>query len=160
MYCPNCGSENGMDQNYCRGCGLGLKAVAETVAQQFPSKEFAALQRRKTRFRKLGLFSLSMAAFLGFALLLFIAAYYKMVLFGPEVVLGSAVGALVGFLLLSVFFFNYPKLFMKAGRLAPDLDPPPPAHTAKLIDDRPPDYVSSVTENTTEILKVPKPRRE
>ena len=89
MFCPNCGSKNGVEQNYCRGCGLKLDAIVEAVADQFPSKEYAALQRRKERFEKLGLLSLSVAAFIGFALLLFAAAQYKLILFGPEILITS-----------------------------------------------------------------------
>jgi uncharacterized membrane protein YvbJ len=58
MFCPNCGSKNGVEQNYCRECGLKLDAIAEAVAAQFPSNEYGALQRRKERFEKLGVLSL------------------------------------------------------------------------------------------------------
>ncbi len=171
MFCPNCGSKNGFEQSYCRGCGLKLDAVVEAVADQFPSKEFVELQRRKERFEKLGMFSLAVAAFVGFALLMFKAIEYKLILFGPEILIGSAIVALIGFLLLSVFFFNYPKFFLRSKRLAPvgsphvskGLSPMDGADadiaTAKLIEDRPADYVASVTENTTKSLHTPREDR-
>ena len=159
MFCPNCGSKNGIEQNYCRGCGLKLDAIVEAVADQFPSKEYAALQRRNERFEKLGVFSLSVAGFIGLALLLFKAAEYKVILFGPDVILWSAIGALIGFLLLSVVFFNYTKLFSKGRNLPSDDGQKPDVVTAKLIEDRPADYVSSVTENTTSKLHTPRERR-
>jgi hypothetical protein len=155
MFCPNCGSKNGVEQNYCRGCGLKFDAIVEAVADQFPSKEYAALQRRKERFEKLGLFSLSVAGFIGFALLLFKAAQYKIILFGPDVLMWSAIVALIGFLLLSVGFFNYPKLCLKGKNLPADDGQTPDVATEKLLGDRPPDYVSSVTENTTKSLRTP-----
>jgi hypothetical protein len=160
MFCPNCGTKNSVEQNYCRGCGLKLDAIVEAVSDQFPSKEYVELQRRRARFERIGLLCLSIAGLIGFALLVFLAAQYKLVLLGPEVLFGSAIGALIGFLLLSVFFFNYPKLFMKAKNRPPDENPPSAVVTAKLIEDRPFDPASSVIEGTTEFLKVPSARRK
>src|SRR5262249_1811336 len=112
MFCPNCGAKNRSDQNYCRSCGLKLGEITRFVSEQFPTEEYAALQRRKERFEKLGFVSLSLFAFLGFALLLVKAAYEKIILFGPDVIFGAAFAAMIVFGLLSVVFFNYPKLFM------------------------------------------------
>lgn len=86
-------------------------------------------------------------------------AFYKLILLGSEILFGSAIGALISFLFLSVFFFNYPKLFMKVEKpdsklsLAEDGGPEPT--TNKLIFDRPFEPVSSVTEHTTELLATP-----
>jgi hypothetical protein len=159
MFCPNCGAENRVEQNYCRSCGLKLDAISQAVAEQFPSKEYAELQRRRELFEKLGLFSLSAAGLIGLSYLLFKVAYYKLILFGPDVLFWSAFVALIGFLLLSVFFFNYPKLFMKFEKLNPRLslpnEPTISATTNKLIEDRPFEPVPSVTEQSTELLQTP-----
>src|SRR5262245_48982848 len=162
MFCPNCGAKNSVEQNYCRGCGLKLDAIVEAVSDQFPSKEYADLQRRKERFQTIGLVCLSIAGLIGFSMLLFVAAEYKIVLFGPGAIFGSAIAALIGFLILSVFFFNYPKFFMKPAKPALDEDASPQVVTAKLIEDRPfePATPSSVTEDTTEFLKVPSSHRK
>ena len=160
MFCPNCGTKNTVEQNYCRGCGLKLDAIVVAVSDQFPSKEYADLQRRKERFRRIGLICLSVAGLIGFSLLLFLAAQYKLILFGPGALYGSAIAALIGFLLLSVFFFNYPKFFMKAKDVPTDESPTPDVVTAKLIQDRPFEPAPAcVAENTTENLKVPRSRR-
>ena len=159
MFCPNCGSKNSVEQNYCRGCGLKLEAIVEAVSDQFPSKEYADLQRRKERFEWFGLLCLSMAGLLAFLLLAVLAAFYKVVILGPEIIFGSAVTALIGFVLLSVYFFYYPRLYMKAKNVAPAENPPSDVVTAKLIEDRPFEPAASVTESTTEFLKVP-PRRK
>jgi len=160
MFCPNCGIKNKVEQNYCRGCGLKLDAIVEAVAGQVPSKEFAAIQRRRERFEKFGMYSLSVAAIIGFAILLFKATQYKLILFGPDVLLGSAIAALIAFLLLSLFFFHYPKFFLKGKNRPIDEDPSTAPVTAKLIEDRPSDYVSSVTEETTRSLKASRRTRE
>lgn len=66
-----------------------------------------------------GFFSLSIAGIIGFSLLLAKAFYYKLMIVGPELLFGSAIEALILFLLASVFFFNYPKFFLKLDRINP-----------------------------------------
>jgi len=158
MFCPNCGTKNSVEQNYCRGCGLTLQAIVEAVSDQFPSKEYAELQRRRARFERIGLLCLSISGLISFSLLLFLAAHYKLILLGPEVLFGSAIAALIGFLLLSVFFINYPKLFMKPRSRQQEEITASAIVTAELIEDRPFEPASSVTEETTEFLKVPHSR--
>ena len=159
MFCPNCGADNRSEQNYCRSCGLKLDSISRSVAEQFPSVEYAKLQKKKERFEKLGLASLAVTGAIGLGMILSKAAYYKLILFGPEVLLWSAFGALALFGLLSVFFFNYPKLFLKFEKVNPRLSPQQnstaPHTTNKLIADRPFEPVPSVTENSTELLLVP-----
>jgi hypothetical protein len=163
MFCPNCGAENRAEQNFCRSCGLNLNAITLAVSELFPSNEYARLQRRKELFEKLGSFSLSIAGIIAFSFLIFLAVSYKMILLGPEVLFWSGFGALIGFLLLSIFFFNYPKLFMKFERLDPQTrhasKPEIAAPTAKLIDDRPFEPVPSVTEDSTDLLLTPERRQ-
>jgi zinc-ribbon domain len=158
MFCPNCGVENRSEQNYCRSCGLKLDTISQLVSEQFPTKEYAALQKRKELFEKLGLFSLSIFGFLGFLFLL-VAGYYKIILFGADVVLAAALAAFIGFGLLAVFFFNYPKLFMKFEKINPRLSPTEESAmtgqpNSNLIEDKPFEPVPSVTEDSTELLSV------
>ena len=156
MFCPNCAAQNDAHQHYCRTCGLKLDAISRDVAEQFPSEEYAALARKKRRFEMMGIFSLSMAGIIGLMLLLAKVFYYKMLILGPELLFMSASGALALFMLLSVVFFNYPKLFMKFDKLNSRLPPAAeneslPLETDKLIEDRPFEP-ASVTEHTTELL--------
>ncbi len=158
MFCPNCGADNRSEQNYCRSCGLKLDSISRSVAEQFPSVEYAKLQKRKELFEKLGLGSLAVAGAIGLGMILSKAAYYKLILFGPEVLMWSAFGAFALSAMLSVFFFNYPKLFMKIEKVNPRLSPTDESTevvsmpTNKLIDDRPFEPVGSVTEHSTELL--------
>jgi hypothetical protein len=162
MFCPNCGGKSGTGQNFCRTCGLKLDSITHAVAEQRPSKEYAELQRRKERFEKLGLVSISISALIGIALLFSKAVYYKLILFGPEVLFWSAFGALIFFGLLSVFFFNYPTVVMNFDKVNPRLEPEAEElenpTTQKLIEDRPFEPVPSVTEGTTELLTQPASR--
>jgi hypothetical protein len=165
MYCPNCGEENQADQHYCRYCGLKLDAIVQMLGDQFPTMEYAKLRKRKERFEKLGLFSLSLAGFLAFALIFTKAAYYKIMLFGENVIFGAAFVAFLVFGLLSVFFFNYPKLFMKFEKINPRLPAPEKSALSSpgdtpLIEDRPFEPANSVTEDSTELLKVRRDTRK
>ena len=158
MFCPNCAAQNDTAQHFCRACGLKLDAIAEDLAAQRPSEEFAKLLARKRRFEMLGIFSISTAGIIGISMLIAGAFYYKMQWIGPELLFRSASIALVLFALASVFFFNYPKLVMKFDKLNPRLPNVPkkdvePVTTRKLIEDRPFEPVPSVTEHSTELLK-------
>jgi hypothetical protein len=140
---------------------LKLDAITQIVIEQKPTEEYAALQRRKERFERMGIFSLSLFAFLTVALILGWATYYKLHWFGFNVIFGSAFVAMFVFGLLSVFFFNYPKVFMKMDKVNANLSPPQenqvqPATTAKLIDDRPFEPAFSLAEHTTDRLSVKK----
>lgn len=154
MFCPNCAAQNTDDQHYCRKCGLKVDAIARQVAEQFPSAEYAALARRKRVFEMMGMFSLSVAGIVGLMWLVTKVFYYKMLLFGADTLFVSAGLAVILFGLLSVFFFNYPKLFMNFEKLNPRLpaENSEPLDTSKLIEDRHFEP-ASVTEHTTELLK-------
>src|SRR4051812_24358558 len=110
MFCPNCASQNEPTQHYCRTCGLNLDSIATELALQDPSEEVAALIRKKKRMELMGKAALSISGIIALCLLLTVAIYYKLMLLGPEVLFGSAAGAMVLFLLASIFFFVYPKL--------------------------------------------------
>lgn len=156
MFCPNCGSENKTEQNFCRLCGLKLDAIWQAVAEQTPSEEYAILKRRKDVFDKMGVVSLSVFGIIGFSFLFAKVIQFKLAFFGENVLYWSGFIAFVVFGLLSVFFFNYPKLFMNFEKLNPRLSPSEEKQisqpTTKLIEDHPFEPVASVTENSTELL--------
>ena len=164
MFCPNCRAENKNEQNFCRSCGLKLDVISHAVTEQFPTKEYAELQKRKELFEKLGIFSISSFGLIGFAFLFAKVVYYKLILFGADVLFWSGFAALVAFGLLSVFFFNYPKLFMKFDKINPVRSPIEHEQiskpTNKLIEDKPFEPIGSVTENSTELLHVERKTRK
>ena len=161
MFCPNCGAENRAEQNFCRTCGLNLYAVTRAVAEQFPSEEYARLQRRRELFDKLATLSIDF----GDHRRLLSDRSGRLLQVGS---IGTRSFVLVRsrgvdrFLLLAIFFFNYPKLFMKSRTIDLGQRPAEPeiaATTAKLIDDRPFDGVPSVTEDSTDLLLTPDRRQ-
>lgn len=153
MFCPNCAAQNDESQHYCRMCGLKLDAIATELAVQNPSEEVAALLKRKRWMELLGKSALTISGIIGLSLLLTVAVYYKLMLLGPEILFGSAVAALILFLLVSTIFLVYPKFFMKIDRAIlkspeqPELTTP----TGKLLNDSPFEP-ASVTEHSTKLL--------
>ena len=111
----------------------------------------ASLLKRKKRIEMLGLLSLSTAGIIGLMLFISLVVYYKLLFLGPELLFGSAMGAVTLFLLASAFFFNYPRLFMKTNRMNLSEQPELATPTNKLLSD-PPFEPASVTENSTELL--------
>ncbi len=135
-------------------CGLQLDAIAAELTLQKPSPEMAVLLKRKRQAEMLGVVSLSTAGIIGLMLLISKVFYYKLLLLGPDLLFGGALGGLILFLLASVFFFNYPKLFLKIESVNPRFrgQAVPAATTNKLLND-PPFEPASVTEHSTEILR-------
>ena len=154
MFCPNCAAQNDDSQHYCRTCGLNLDAIAAKLMEQNPSEEVAALLKKKRRMELLGTGALSIAGIIGLSLLLTVAVYYKLVLLGPGVLFGSAIGALILFLLASIFFLAYPRYFLKINSVASSsLDQPElTAPTGKLLDEPTPIEAASVIDHSTELL--------
>src|SRR5262245_55358707 len=154
MFCPNCAAQNDPSQHYCRMCGLKLDAIAAELTVQNPSEEVAALLKKKRWMELLGKSALTISGIIGLCLLLALAVYYKLMLVWPEVLFGSAIGALILFLLASIIFLAYPRFFLKIdGALLrspeqSELTTP----TGKLLND-PPFEPASVTEHSTELLK-------
>ena len=158
MFCPNCAQENYLEQKFCRSCGLKLDIISQVVAEQFPTKEYAQLQTRKELFEKLGIASLSSFGLVGIAFLLTKVIYYKLILFGADVLFWAGFTAFIGFGLLTVFFWIYPKLFMNFDkinlRLLPREENEIDLSTNKLLAEKPFEPIPSLTENSTELLLV------
>jgi len=160
MFCPNCGAENSVGVNYCRSCGLKLDAIIEAVADQLPSREDAGLQRRKEKFERAGLISLSIAGVIG--LVLFVFFVYQYTNLGDVFVpVFAAIIAMIWLLLPGLGLLYYSKLFLKPKNRPQAGVPASTVVTGKLIEDRPFEPApSSVTEDTTEFLNVPVAQRK
>jgi len=159
MFCPNCGTENNVGLNYCRSCGLKLDAIVEAVADQLPSQVDAEYLRRKEKFDRARLTSKLIAVGVALALAVFLYTQYtNLGYFFGVVLFGSIVAWIFFFLLPAAGFEYYGMVHLKPKHLPPgevpvqaDV-PASPAPTSRLIEDRPSDYVSSVTEDTTKNL--------
>ena len=157
MYCPNCATENKVGLSFCRNCGLKLDAVVEAVADQIPVDRDIEQHRRKRMFERAGLGTLKFAGLIGVALILFFVTQYEALgyMFGPT--LFGAIVAWVWLVLVGLGIRSFPKIFMKGSDPPSSVNVPVPTGvTTKLIEDRPFESVPSVTEDTTERLKVPR----
>ena len=154
MFCPNCGTKNNVGLNFCRSCGLKLDAVVEAVAEQLPSQVDAEMQRKKEKAERDAFIHLSIAG----AICLIISV----LLFTQYTNLGYYFGAVLpGAIVLMVFLLGpalghvYYAKSLKPKHLPLTDVPAPTGVTSRLIEDRPFEPAVSVTESTTELLKVP-----
>ena len=154
MFCPNCGTKNNVGLNYCRSCGLKLDAIVEAVAEQLPSQVDAEMQRKKEKAERDAFIHLSIAG----AICLIISV----LLFTQYTNLGYYFGAVLpGAIVLMVFLLGpalghlYYAKSLKPKHLPLTEVPAPTGVTSRLIEDRPFEPAVSVTESTTDLLKVP-----
>jgi hypothetical protein len=157
MFCPNCATENSVELNYCRNCGLKLDAVVEAVADQLPAGEDVESHRRRRMFERAGSGTLKLAAVIGIALIVIFVTQYEALGYFFAPALFGAIVAWIWLVFVGLGIRSFPKMFMKGSdRPSPVKVPAPTGVTSKLIEDRPFEPVPSVTENTTEHLRVPR----
>ena len=154
MFCPNCGKETSR-LNFCRDCGLKVEKIFKVVAEEIEEREKTSLQKRNDLFRKLGFVSLSLLFGLGFGYIFYLAVYYKFLIFGAEII--GAIGLIAAILLgvLSFVFFNLPKFLDHreiSGEISKDKEIEESRTTKKLVSEGNLEPLSSVTENSTELI--------
>ena len=157
MYCPDCGAKNSSTQRFCRSCGLGLEKITQSLAEQRPSKVDESLQARKERLERLGVAALSVfgLGLGGFALYtLFVNALAAQgVLWATIITL--AVFIVAGCGLLSAILFAKANELKESPAANPQKEFNSPT-TAELLPEAHPEAIFSVTERTTDLLKIEK----
>src|SRR5262245_49079095 len=158
MFCPNCSTENRIGLNYCRNCGLKLERIVEAVAEQLPPNQDTELLLRKRKFERAGRGAFVVYGVMSLALIVFFVTQYQALGYYFGAALFGAIVLMVWLFLTAAGIYNFPKLFLKSRNLPQAEEvPPSPGATAGLIEDRPFEpAVPSVTESTTELLKVPR----
>lgn len=159
MFCPNCGANNSTEQKFCRSCGLNLEKTAESMLEQIPSAESAELLKRQKNLEKFG-----NIVFGGFGIVLLIgiiAIIYliitKVILSGNSVFGGIMLIAFIIFAALSLGYVAFnEELKERKQKMNPTLqnELAESRNTAKLLEQKPFEPISSVTENSTELLFV------
>jgi len=157
MFCPNCGSNNSTEQKFCRSCGLNLEKSAESLVEQMPNAQNPNLLKQTQQIEKFGNFALG-----GFGVVLLTAVgaiiyfiFSKMILSGANVLAGILIIAFFIFAVLSVIFVILNESTKeKKAKINPVLadELTGGKDTGKLLEEKPFEPVSSVTENSTELL--------
>ena len=154
MFCPNCGTKNNVGLNYCRSCGLKLDAVVEAVADQLPSQVDSEMQRKKEKAERDAFIHLSIAGAICLIISVLLFTQYTNLGYYFGAVLPGAIVLMV-FLLAPALGHVYYAKSLKPKHLPLTDVPAPTGVTSRLIEDRPFEPAISVTESTTELLKVP-----
>ena len=94
---------------------MGLDAIVTDLAAQNPSPELALILKRKKRIERMGVLALGVSGVIGLSMLLTVAIFFKLAILGPELMFGSAIAALIVFLLASISLLTYSRYFMTAG---------------------------------------------
>ena len=158
MYCPDCGAKNAAKQRFCRSCGLGLEKITQTLAEQRPSQFEESLLARKERIERLGVAALSVFG-LGIGGFIFYILFFK--LLASQGVLWATLITLAVFIVLGCGFLSA-ILFAKANELKelpaanPQKELNSPRSTDELLPEAHPEAIFSVTERTTDLLKIEK----
>jgi len=157
MFCPNCGANNSTEQKFCRSCGLNLEQTALSLLEQIPSAESAGLLKRQKNIEKFG-----NIAFGGFGIVLLMAVsaiiylfFTKVILSGNSVFGGILLIAFIVFAILTLTYVAFNEdLKERMQKTNPSLNNElaEKRDTAKLLEEKLFEPVSSVTENSTELL--------
>lgn len=154
MFCPNCGKETN-EQKFCRDCGLKVEKIFKVLVEEIREKEKTSIEKRNDLFRKLGFVSLSLLFGLIFSCIFYLAVYYKFLIFGKETMGVIGLIAIVFLGLLSLVFFNLPNLFDRkevSDEFSKGSEIEEARITEKLLSEGNFEPVSSITENSTELL--------
>ncbi len=157
MFCPNCGANNSTEQNFCRSCGLNLEKTSQSLLEQIPSAESAKFLKRQQKIEYFGMAALSGLGIVG--LIGLGAAIYsilvKMILSGQNIAGGIfIIAALICAVSSLAFVIYWTDREDNDKRLKQVRNSPISGNrnTGNLLEEGNFEPVSSVTENTTDLL--------
>jgi hypothetical protein len=157
MHCPGCGAQTSIEQKFCRVCGMNLEALSIALATQsvLPDSNdshataISHTSRRIMPWMRWGFIIMFVGAFLG--------------VIGKKFIhddIMSGVGALIAIAgIFLICFGSLPTLAPRSGKSRQSKPVKAPAQakpTMPIPLELLPESVSSVTENTTELLEVEK----
>ena len=158
MYCPDCGSQNSATQRFCRSCGLALEKITQSLAEQRPSKGDESLRARKERLERLGVAALSVFG-AGTGGLFVYKVFVGML--ATQGILWATLFTLaiiipLGCALLAAILFAKANELKELPAANPQKELNSQRSTAELLPEARPEAVFSVTERTTDLLKIEK----
>jgi len=156
MYCPNCAQENSTEQKFCRKCGLNLERSAESLLEQRPDRDAVISNRRLERFGNIAFGGLGLVGFTAVAAMLY-TIVTKFILTGTGVAFGVILSFLLIFAVLGLVYVvlnevkKEKRSKVSAANMIEKVNGP---DTARLLESREFEPIPSITENTTDLLKV------
>ena len=153
IFCPNCGSKNNIEQNFCRFCGFDLTETSESLTAQLAYKKNARQLKQLKLIKKLNDYALGgliLTVMAGFGILLH--ALLTQVLFpGWKVFpLIMATFAIFDFVTRQMRRRKWRKISQENKEA--QADSLSARETAKLLEEKPLVPASIMTENSTELL--------
>lgn len=157
MFCPNCGANNNIEQNFCRFCSLNLQETNVSLAAQLSSGQNAAQLKKLERIRTFSdIISFGLTVAIATGILIFIyTALTGTVFFGAKIFWALIiVFAIIESVLLYVRYANTPGYADEMDRKSVlAQNEPGKRETAKLLEDKPFEPATSVAENSTELRR-------
>ena len=155
MTCPKCGLESQADQTFCRACGARLRKTT----QQLVPPEAVSDPGRTSAVSSNGKRDANAFVFWGFVIMMIgvaIGVVGKKLLHEDVITVAGVLTSLAGIFLVVYPYILPPK--RKEGGSSPSSKPERltrPQPTEYLTEGSPVEYVPSVTERTTDLLKNP-----
>jgi hypothetical protein len=159
MYCPNCGKATSIEQKFCRACGLSLEKTAQSLVEQHAANDLDKTLQEKQRIVELWI-----KITVGSSISIVTVAVLWGIIYGLMISKGQILKGLgfLGFILGLITFallvvYRESLLKKSTGRLPAQTSPLPQAeNNPKPLPEASVEPLSSVTEHTTELLKVEK----
>ena len=155
MHCPSCGSMSSGNQQFCRLCGLDLEKISQFLSEQLSATP-SELDEKRRMLERTGSYLLT-----GSLAFLYVAICWVII---DQIIIGGG-QALAGIALLIIFtglglgglLKSYSSFLRRHGNESGSrtLTAMPPSNGAtELTSDSGNQSIASVTERTTELLKV------
>lgn len=166
MHCPNCGVQATLDQKFCRGCGFGLEKFSELMTEQTRSPERASVGEnpgsKMEIVGRIGLGALVAGGAMFYLYLLSAIVTRLMIeqgqIFTPIALILFFTGAML--LLAYIYYAESQKAKLKLRSASPATESNGAVTTKKLSPSNFSDFVSSVTDRTTDLLEEQKAQIE
>lgn len=153
MYCPNCGAKNNKKQNFCRYCGLHLQDIEKVFSNQLV---FGTETKRLKNLRQIRQITDYAQFFTFFMLALGIIFLFSDSPFGKMLITASLLGYFLAEIVREIFGYfqrqSSAQNINSENFSVTSKNEFEAKETNKLLEEKPFIPVSSVTENSTELL--------
>lgn len=104
MFCPNCGTSNSTDQNFCRSCGISLEEISHALTAQVRGTALADPKETALEvLGRVGLFGLGGVSLIGVGALIY-TILMQFILSGSNIAGGIFIIAFIVFASLSLAY--------------------------------------------------------